>query len=531
MPPVQYDDLVRPDHRGQAVRDHDHRAVFRQGCKCLLDQGLILRVGKSCGFIQNNNGCIFQDGPRQSNSLLFTSGKVCPLRTDHRIHAVRQLFEDVPALRSHKGLLYFLPRCIRPRGTYVFKDARLKQPVVLEHKCHPVHQDMGIRLSYIYPADQDFSGADIPEPRNEARRRSFSAAGRPDKRHRLSRLYAERNMVERRVIRAVIGKAHVVKFHAVVLRCLWAVRDGKGRRIHHLRNTVKRSAGQYHPAGCEHDTGERRGNNGGEYRIKSKVCNKLSKVPVFQGTGCQKQRHRDQEDKCAFRKRKVNGLGNLADTYRVPFRLAAVILDCFLECPERVHCLLENLDDRNSAHILRPGLAHHILRCLVLRHELRVFSSHHGKHRQHGDHRAEQAGSPHAPVKNEHQHDHGEKHGGAPHDVGQVVCKQRLRIGCCPVQPIPQKAGSVGIEEPQGCFHQMCHPLLPDIGSRAEGGKMCTHQSREINGYTCHRKAKSHPAIADDTCSLCPIRGNRNQAAGHQPDTDIRSHSEDHGCR
>ena len=46
-----------------------------------------------------------------------------------------------------------------------------------------------------------------------------------------------------------------------------------------------------------------------------------------------------------------------------------------------------------------------------------------------GHNRRQQAGCTHAPVKDEHQREHGMHHRGTARDIRQVVGQQRLRIG------------------------------------------------------------------------------------------------------
>ncbi len=73
---------------------------------------------------------------------------------------------------------------------------------------------------------------------------------------------------------------------------------------------------------------------------------------------------------------------------------------------------------------------------------------------------ASRQAAPHAPVKDEHHHQHGDKQGDGTHDVRQVVGQQGLRVGRRRVQPPADEAGGVGVEKPSGAFITWATPCL-----------------------------------------------------------------------
>ena len=78
--------------------NHNDRFALRQLGKSRLYSGFIVGIRKSCGFIQNNDGGIFQHHAGNGNPLLLAAGKVDTLGADHRIHTIRQFFKDIAAL-------------------------------------------------------------------------------------------------------------------------------------------------------------------------------------------------------------------------------------------------------------------------------------------------------------------------------------------------------------------------------------------------------------------------------------------------
>ena len=109
--------------------------------------------------------------------------------------------------------------------------------------------------------------------------------------------------------------------------------------------------------------------------------------------------------------------------------------------------------------------------------------------------------------------------------------KQGLGIGRRRIQPSPDEAGGIGVEEAQGGFHYMGNALLTNVGRCAEGRQMGTHQSCKVQDDTSHRKGKSQPAVLSDVLRLGPVRRHSDQISGHQPDTNVGCHAQQHGYR
>ena len=112
----------------------------------LLDQCLVLGVGKGGGLVQHHDGRVLQDGPGQGDALLLAAGEVGPLGADLGVHALGQLFQDIPALGGHQRRQHLLPGGVRAGGPDIFQNGGLEQAAVLEHKGDLVHEHMGVDL-------------------------------------------------------------------------------------------------------------------------------------------------------------------------------------------------------------------------------------------------------------------------------------------------------------------------------------------------------------------------------------------------
>lgn len=530
-PGLQYEDLICANDGGKAVGDHNDGSATSQRGKGFLDQHFVFRVGKGGGLVQYDDGGILEDRAGQRDALLLAAGKVGALGADLCVDAVRQLFQNVAALGGRQRGEHLFPRGFGAGDAHILKNRGLKQAVVLKDEGHLIHEHVGIDAGHVYAADLHRARGRVPEAGDQAGRGGLAASGRPYQRHGLARFRREGNMGEGGHFRAVIGKAHILEFHPVALRCQRVLGRLQRGRFHDLADAAQRRAGQHHAGGGKHDLGERRGDDGGEYRVESEICDKAGKIAAGQSAGRQKQRGGNEEHERALRKGQIDRLWNPAHFRLVVLGLAAVLLDGLLKRLKGIHRLLEDLHDRDTADILGARLGHAVLRGLIRRHQMGVFAAHHEAHCKHRDHRCQQAGRAHPPVKDEHQRQHGDEKDDCAHNIREVVGKQRFSVGGRRVKPAADQAGGVGVEEAERGPHHVGDALLADVGRRAERRKMGAHQAREIDHNAAYRKGERQPPVLGDVLRLRPRRRDGDQVPGREPDADVRRHAQQHGHR
>ena len=266
---------------------------------------------------------------------------------------------------------------------------------------------MRVDLPHVHAANLDHAGCSIPEAGDQARGCGLAAARRADKRHGLPGFCGKGDMGEGGDFRTVIGKADVPERNFVAVRRLRVHGYRQGRGLHHRGHAAERRARQHNTARGEHDAGQRRGDDGGEHRVKRKIRDKSREIAGRQRAGRQQQRHRHEKNECAFSEGQIDRLRQTAHFGLIICRLVAVFVNGLLKRLEGIHGLLEDLNHRNAAHILGARLGDAVERCLIFRHELGVFAAHHGGHGDDRNHRRQQAGRAHAPVEHKHQHHHG----------------------------------------------------------------------------------------------------------------------------
>ena len=390
---------------------------------------------------------------------------------------------------------------------------------------------MGIELAHIHAAHLYRASIRIPEPGDQAGGSGLAAARRPHQRHRLSGLGGEGDMGQGGGLRAVVGKTHIPENHPIVLGRLGMLRYRQCRRVHNRLDAAQSGVGQHHAGGRKHDFGQRGGNDSGEHGVKSKVRYKSRIITGSQRTGSQEQHHRHQKQKGALGEGQVDGLGHTAHIALIVLRLGAVVLDGLLKGLEGVDGLLKNFDYRDAAHILGAGFGHAVLSRLVLCHQCGILAAHHAAHGEYGNHRRQQAGRAHAPVKHEHQHQHGEKQCNRAYNVRQIVGQQRFRVGGRRIQLATDQTGGIGVKITQRCLHHMGHALLADVGCRAERSQVGTHQAKEVDEDTAYRKSEGDPTVVRHAPGLRPVRRHSDQISCRQPNAEVRDHAAHHGHR
>ena len=116
------------------MRNHDHRFTAHQLFERFLQFVFVIGVNRSRRFIHNDDGCVFQDGARNSNALRFATRQVHAFRSNKRILAFLQLVDDAikPCCRQRRH--YFFMRCVALSTVNVVEKRVIEQFGVLKHE-------------------------------------------------------------------------------------------------------------------------------------------------------------------------------------------------------------------------------------------------------------------------------------------------------------------------------------------------------------------------------------------------------------
>ena len=163
---------------------------------------------------------------------------------------------------------------------------------------------------------------------------------------------------------------------------------------------------------------------------------------------------------------------------------------------EGVNRLLEYLDHRDAPDILR-GLGGNALSCpLVFLKELHAGARHHAHQVGKPDDHRDQAGKPHAPVKDEEQPNRQYRRYDPAHCVGDGVGKERFCQRRIVVDLLAKPPREVGVKVPQRQVNEMGDRRLSHIRRHPEGRKVRAHEAGEIDRRAQKRRRQRIPAVA-----------------------------------
>lgn len=107
----KHNDLVCFEDSVETVCDGDYSTPLHETAGGFFEQGFGLRVETGCGFIENEDGRIFEKGTRQCETLRLSTAEASPAFTDDSFVFVGESFYEVMQMRGFGGLDdFFLSR-------------------------------------------------------------------------------------------------------------------------------------------------------------------------------------------------------------------------------------------------------------------------------------------------------------------------------------------------------------------------------------------------------------------------------------
>ena len=331
----------------------------------------------------------------------------------------------------------------------------------------------------------------------------------------------EAHIRQRGSVRAVIGKGDVFKGDAAVRRLASSVRRrlGKGRLPEYRLQLVHCLGGLHLCVDRVHQPLHHKGKLGREEDVKHQIGQHRPAVrPAYENhpQGHEKQEHGVQHY-CK------QGVGHTAH-HGVAAGKVAVAEDGGMKALEGVNRLLEYLHHRDTPDIL-CGLGGNALSCpLVFLKELHARPGHHAHQADKPDNHGDQAGKPHAPVKDEEQYHRQYRRYDPAHRVGDGVGEEGFCQRRVVVDLLAKPSREVGVKVPQWQVNKMGDRRLSHICRHPEGRKVRTHEAGEIDRRAQKCRRQCIPAVAGKPCRNAASR--RQNASGRVPDKDERENAD-----
>ena len=162
-------------------------------------------------FVQNQNGRVLQECPRDGDPLALPAGEAGAALADHGFETVRQGYGE----RAEGGVVerrgkFCLARR-RPRDRHIRAERIVEEICVLRDQRDTAAQIVELVVAKIHAVERNAPRVRVPEPHQQLRRRGLARARGPDQRHCLPGRDRHRHIAEREAVLARIGKTHAVE--------------------------------------------------------------------------------------------------------------------------------------------------------------------------------------------------------------------------------------------------------------------------------------------------------------------------------
>ena len=159
---------------------------------------LVFRVDARRCFVEDDDLTRLQHGAGDGDALPFAAGQIGPSLLEDRVIAVRQFHDELVAPRFLRDRDNFFIGRVRFPELDIVPDRVVEKVDVLEDEGEIRKQFVISIIPDVDAADLDFAAVDVPESRDQAAKRRFSASGAADDRRRPVRRNRQVHIPEKR---------------------------------------------------------------------------------------------------------------------------------------------------------------------------------------------------------------------------------------------------------------------------------------------------------------------------------------------
>ena len=133
-----------------------------------MNQGFILYIKRSRGFVQKNNRGIFQKSTSDGNPLPLTAGKLAAVFADMGVPAIRQLYGKFVHIGKPCRSQHLLVGSVLISDSYIFHNGVVEQSDILKHNGEQGKQRLRFDFGNVHASHRNPASAHIPEPRRQS---------------------------------------------------------------------------------------------------------------------------------------------------------------------------------------------------------------------------------------------------------------------------------------------------------------------------------------------------------------------------
>ena len=216
---------------GQPVGDGKGGAALAEFFQRILHQPLAFVVQRAGGFVQNQDGRIFQEHPGNGDALLLPAGQLHAPLAHIGVVPVGQLPDKAVGSRLLRGGLHLLPGGSGQAVGDIFINGAGEHVHLLLHHADVLPQAALGQLGDVLTVDQDASAAYVVKPGDQVAEGGLAATAGAYQRDLVARLHRFVDVGQHGPVVVVIVEADVVEGH-VALHAGQLLRAG---RVVHVR--------------------------------------------------------------------------------------------------------------------------------------------------------------------------------------------------------------------------------------------------------------------------------------------------------
>src|SRR5690348_1750877 len=131
---LEHQNLIGAADRRQAMRDHERRPSGSQATETVLNHLLAFAVETRRRLVENQDARVCQNRARDRHALALTARQLDASLPDNRVVAVRELLDELVAVRDAAGLFDFLDGRARTRVADILGDRAVEEEVLLQDR-------------------------------------------------------------------------------------------------------------------------------------------------------------------------------------------------------------------------------------------------------------------------------------------------------------------------------------------------------------------------------------------------------------
>lgn len=220
---IQNKNLIRVEDGGEAVGNDEAGSFFQQAIQGFLDKAFGGVVHAGGGFVEDEDGGIFQKGAGDGETLLFTNAETYAAFADFGVEPFGEAADKVSGIGGPQDDPQLFIGRTGFSKVQVVGDSSVEKEAFLGDEADGLTQIFFGEAANVMSVEGDGTVVPLIKPHEQANEGGFAGTGGADEGDGFARLHREANVVQHRGVVSV-GKIHALEANFTPQR------NGEGRR-------------------------------------------------------------------------------------------------------------------------------------------------------------------------------------------------------------------------------------------------------------------------------------------------------------